>query len=71
MLQLNSSQGQSQGQSKRPAPDELDGICIVGHIIEMWAVDATDEYLEWFGKQTVESKEAPLVKVLLLEVFGP
>ncbi len=37
----------------------------------MWAVDATDEYLEWFGKQTVESKEAPLVKVLLLEVFGP
>ena len=37
----------------------------------MWAVNATDEYLEWFGKQTAESKEALLVKVLLLEKFGP
>ena len=41
------------------------------HIVEMWAVNATDEYLEWFGKQTAESKEALLVKVLLLEEFGP
>ena len=69
--QLNSSQGQTQGQSKRSTPHELDGICIVVHIIEMWAVNATDEYLEWFGKQTAESKEALLAKVLLLKEFGP
>jgi len=37
----------------------------------MWAVNATDEYLEWFGKQTAESKEALLAKVLLLKEFGP
>jgi len=37
----------------------------------MWAVNATDEYLEWFEKQTAESKEALLAKVLLLEEFGP
>lgn len=37
----------------------------------MWAVNATDEYLEWFEKQMAESKEALLAKVLLLEEFGP
>ena len=63
--------GSDQGQSKRPTPHELDGICIVVHIVGMWAVNATDEYLEWFGKQTAESKEALLAKVLLLEEFGP
>jgi hypothetical protein len=61
----------SQGQSKKSSPYELDGICNVVHIIAMWAVNATDEYLEWFGKQTAESKEALLVKVFLLEEFGP
>jgi len=34
-------------------------------------VNATDEYLEWFGEQTAECKEALLAKVLLLEEFGP
>jgi hypothetical protein len=37
----------------------------------VWAVNATDEYLEWFGEQTAECKEALLAKVLLLEEFGP
>jgi hypothetical protein len=37
----------------------------------VWAVNATDEYLEWFGEQTTECKEALLAKVLLLEEFGP
>ena len=34
-------------------------------------MNATVEYLEWFGGQTAECKEALLAKVLLLEEFGP
>ena len=41
------------------------------HIVETWAENATDEYLEWFGKQTAESKEVLLAKVLLFEEFEP
>lgn len=37
----------------------------------MWAVNATDEYLEWFDRQPAEVKKAILEKVLLLEEFGP
>jgi hypothetical protein len=36
----------------------------------MWAVNATDEYLEWFDRQPAEVKKAVLEKVLLLEEFG-
>jgi len=37
----------------------------------MWVVEATDEYLEWFAAQPNEAKEQILMKVLLLEEFGP
>lgn len=41
------------------------------HIVFMWEVDATDEYLEWFVNQTPAAKEIILAKVLLLKEFGP
>jgi len=41
------------------------------HTIRMWAVAATDEYLDWFRSQSPEAQEALLSKVLLLEEFGP
>ena len=37
----------------------------------MWVVDATEEYLEWFGEQEADAQSAVLAKVLLLETFGP
>jgi hypothetical protein len=37
----------------------------------MWEVAATDEYLEWFRTQDPDSQGALLMKVLLLEEFGP
>ena len=37
----------------------------------MWAVDATDEYLEWFTNQDLEAKGALLSLVILLQEFGP
>ncbi|MCE1196782.1 type II toxin-antitoxin system RelE/ParE family toxin, partial [bacterium] len=41
------------------------------HIVDMWAIDATDEYLDWFQDQEPAVREAILAKVLLLETFGP
>ena len=37
----------------------------------MWAVAATDEYLDWFRPLAPEAQEVLLSKVLLLEEFGP
>jgi hypothetical protein len=37
----------------------------------VWPVDATEEYLRWFGAQPEEIKEAVLAKVYLLQEFGP
>jgi hypothetical protein len=39
--------------------------------LDMWPVDATEEYLQWFGAQPAEVREVVLAKVLLLEEFGP
>jgi len=41
------------------------------HIQTVWNVNATDEYLAWFGEQPGEAKAAILEKVLLLQEFGP
>ena len=41
------------------------------HIISMWTVDATEEYLEWFRAQEPDAQDALLAKVLLLGAFGP
>lgn len=37
----------------------------------MWVVNATEEYLDWFSKQSGEAQEALLARVLLLQEFGP
>ena len=37
----------------------------------MWAVRATDEYLEWFNQQSTQVKEVILAKAYLLQAFGP
>jgi hypothetical protein len=37
----------------------------------MWPVDATEEYLQWFGAQPAEVKQVILAKVFLLQEFGP
>ncbi len=37
----------------------------------MWAVDATEEYLQWFATQSADVQEVMLAKVYLLEEFGP
>ena len=50
---------------------ELDFISSICSHWVMWAVDATEEYLRWFGAQPAEAQEAVLTKVYLLEEFGP
>jgi hypothetical protein len=37
----------------------------------MWTVNATEEYLAWFGEQPSDAKEAILARVVLLQTFGP
>ena len=50
---------------------ELDIIFLLGNIVYMWDVAATDEYLEWFRSQDPDAQAALLSKALLLEEFGP
>ena len=49
----------------------LDIICIIRHINNMWPINYTSEYEDWFTAQEEENKMAINAKVLILSEFGP